>query len=78
MAKGIQKGQAVKQLIDFYKVPIADTWAFGDNYNDEEMLKAVGHSVVMGNAPADLKQNADEVTLDNNHDGIAAALNKML
>lgn len=78
MAKGIQKGQAVKQLINFYKVPIADTWAFGDNYNDEEMLKAVGHSVVMGNAPADLKQNADEVTLDNNHDGIAAALNKML
>ncbi len=30
----------------------------------------------MGNACEELKAIADEVTLDNNHDGIAAALEK--
>lgn len=77
MAKGIQKGQAVKKMIAFYKAPTEDTYAFGDNYNDEEMLKAVGHSIAMGNAPNDLKKQVDEVTLDNNHDGIAVVLDKM-
>lgn len=77
MAKGVQKGTAVKNLITFFQVPVQATYAFGDNYNDEEMLKVVGHSVAMGNAPQTLKQEVTEVTLDNNHDGIAAVLNKM-
>lgn len=77
MAKGIQKGAAVQQMINFFKAPLENTYAFGDNYNDEEMLKVVEHSVAMGNAPADLQKVVSEVTLDNNHDGIAEVLNKL-
>ncbi len=35
--------------------------AFGDGNNDIEMFQAVGHSVAMGNASADLKAIASEV-----------------
>ena len=57
---------------------LASSWAFGDNYNDEPMLEAVGHPILMGNAPEELKKKLNiPVTLDNNHDGIAAVLNKI-
>lgn len=55
-----------------------NAWAFGDNYNDEAMLSAVDHSFLMGNAPKELKNKVDfPITLDNNHDRIAAVLNKI-
>lgn len=76
--KGVSKASAVKILAEEYKVPLKDCIAFGDNYNDEEMLEEVGHPVLLGNAPAELKEKIglDHVTLDNNHDGIAEALAK--
>ena len=76
--KGVSKASAVKILAEEYKVPLKDCIDFGDNYNDEEMLEEVGHPVLMGNAPAELKEKIglDHVTLDNNHDGIAEALAK--
>ena len=41
--------------------------AFGDNFNDEEMLKEVGHPFLMGNAPAELKQrfSSEQITAGN-------------
>ena len=74
MATGIDKGQAVKTLVGYYRVPIAETLAFGDNYNDLEMLETVGQGVLMGNAPQALQERIGKVTLDNNHDGIAKVL----
>ena len=42
------------------------------------MLEAVGHPILMGNAPEELRKKLNiPVTLDNNHDGIAAVLNKI-
>lgn len=52
------------------------TLAFGDDYNDLEMLRAVGQGVAMGNAPAAVRADADAVTLDNDRDGIAVFLNR--
>ncbi len=50
----------------------------GDNYNDIDMLKYAGLGVAMGNAPEEVKQAADFVTLSNEEDGVAAALEKYL
>lgn len=78
MLKGVNKGKAVKIVLDSFAIDKASAWAFGDNYNDEPMLKAVGHPILMGNAPEELKKKLNiPVTLDNNHDGIAAVLNKI-
>lgn len=43
--------------------------AFGDQYNDFEMLQAVGHGVAMCNAPEFIQAIADDVTMDSNISG---------
>jgi Cof subfamily protein (haloacid dehalogenase superfamily) len=45
--------------------------AFGDNYNDIEMLKAAGYGVAVANARTEVKRIADYVTLANTDDGVA-------
>ena len=52
--------------------------AFGDNFNDLSMLKTVGIPILMGNAPEELKKQFTRLTSDNNHDGLAEALEKIL
>ena len=54
-----------------------DVIAFGDNFNDLDMLQYAGLSVAMGNAPDEIKQAAKEVTASNNEDGIALVLNRI-
>ena len=51
-----------------------DAAAFGDNYNDREMLLAVGNGYLIDNAPAELKAQIKKHTKDNNRDGIYYAL----
>lgn len=51
--------------------------AFGDNFNDLDMLEYAGLGVAMGNAPEQIKQAVERVTLDNNHDGLAVILDEL-
>ena len=51
---------------------------FGDDFNDAEMLSGYRNSVAMGNAPDELKRIAGYVTLSNEEDGAAFALEKLL
>ncbi|MFC3927235.1 Cof-type HAD-IIB family hydrolase [Streptococcus caprae] len=77
MAQGIDKGQAVGLLADHYGIPIEETLAFGDNFNDLPMLLAVGQGYAMGNAPEAVKAQVGLVTADHNHNGIAQVLEKL-
>ena len=77
MENGITKAAAVERLCEIWEVPVEDTVAFGDNYNDVEMLETVGTGVLMGNAPEELKKRFPLQTKDNDHDGIYEALVKM-
>lgn len=52
--------------------------AAGDGENDLEMLQAAGFSVAMGNASMQVKQCADFVTLTNDEDGLAAAVEQLI
>ena len=45
--------------------------AFGDDYNDQEMLMGCGCGVAMGNAVPAIQQIADAVCADHLHDGVA-------
>ena len=74
--KGVSKKSALEIVAQEYGVRLKDCIAFGDNYNDEAMLKVVGHPFLMGNAPEDLKKQfkPEHIALDNNHDGIAKVL----
>lgn len=69
MESGVGKGKAVQKLCQILNQDLSETIAFGDNYNDEDMLDIVGQAFIMGNAPDDLKQKYN-ITFDNNSDGI--------
>lgn len=53
-----------------------EVMAVGDSGNDLTMLEAAGLGVAMGNATEEIKQAADVITADNNHDGVAEAIEK--
>lgn len=50
---------------------LEDVIAFGDNYNDSEMLQMVDCGVAVGNARDEVKAVADYTTLENAQDGVA-------
>ncbi|HET8860304.1 Cof-type HAD-IIB family hydrolase [Marivirga sp.] len=73
----ISKASALNQLLQAeLNIEMRDVIAFGDNYNDIEMLKAVGCGVAVGNAKDEVKKIADEITLPGKEDGVAATLEK--
>lgn len=72
------KGQALDTLAKLLKINQREIMAFGDSYNDLEMLRYAGTAVVMGNAREEIKEEADYVTLSNNEDGVADALEKLI
>ena len=68
------KGAALRQVCDHFHVPLSQSFAFGDNNNDLDMLRAAGTGIAMGNGSPDAKQAADYVTDDIDADGIEHAL----
>ena len=74
----INKGQGIRDICGVLGMDTAQVIAFGDAENDIPMLRAAGMGVAMGNAAEPVKQAANMVTLSNNDDGIAAALEKLL
>ena len=72
--KGIDKAQSLLRLLGKINLTPADMIAFGDGYNDLSMLKLAGIGVAMENAAPEVRADADYVTLSNEEDGVAAAL----
>jgi len=50
--------------------------AFGDNYNDVEMLRDAGLGIAVDNAIEDAKEVANEITATGKEDGVAKSLEK--
>ena len=73
---GDHKGEAVKFLSEYFKVPMSLTLAAGDNLNDLPMIKAAGTGVAVGNAVKELKEAADFVSVTNNEGAIAQIIDK--
>lgn len=73
------KGNAVRFVCDHFGVPLSDAYAAGDADNDISMLEAAGCGIAMANAADQVKAAADVVTdLDNDHDGLADMMRKLL
>ena len=77
-ALGADKGTALNGLCGVLGITAQEVMTFGDAENDIPMLRAAGMGIAMGNAPEGVKGEADAVTLSNNDDGIAAALESLL
>ena len=75
---GIDKGTGLAWLCSHLGVDPADVVAFGDEYNDHEMLRFAGHGVVMANANDQTRALADEIAPSNADDGVAVVIERLL
>lgn len=73
---GASKGRGVQMLLDDLGIKPEEMLAIGDGENDLEMLQMAGVGVAMGNGRTAVKAIADYITLDNNHSGVAEAIEK--
>ncbi|KRK08762.1 HAD superfamily hydrolase [Lactobacillus pasteurii DSM 23907 = CRBIP 24.76] len=78
-AIGASKGNALMNLASRLNLRANEVMIFGDQGNDLSMFENPGfYKVAMGNAIEDIKDRADYVTDDNDHNGIAKALKKLV
>ncbi|TID17297.1 hydrolase, partial [Avibacterium paragallinarum] len=77
MNKAATKANAIQFMAQRAAVDKADIIAFGDNFNDLDMLEYVGLGIAMGNSPEEIKRIAKQITVSNDKDGIAFSLNKL-
>ena len=74
---GIDKGRLVDLLAErLGGVPRDEILVLGDMENDLEMFRKAGFGVAMGNASEAVKQVAAAVTLSNDEDGFATAIDR--
>lgn len=77
-AEGVNKGTGLLKLGALLGIQREEIMAFGDGGNDLEMLRAVGFGVAMENATEEVKAAADYITLSNEEDGVAKAIEKFV
>ncbi len=74
--KDAKKSKGVEALCKYFGISMEETVTIGDERNDIDMLEMAGMGVAMGNAVESVKNVADFITLTNNEDGAAVALEK--
>ena len=77
-AAGVTKASALEVLRTSLEVDSALTVAIGDGSNDIEMLRWAGRGVAMGQAKAEVKEAANEVTASVYDDGTVAILRSLV
>lgn len=65
------KGIALEYVLHYYNIPANRLMAFGDGYNDVEMIRHAEIGVAMENAVPPVKEVSKAVTKTNKEDGVA-------
>lgn len=76
MNKQACKMNGVKTLAAHYHISTEEIAAFGDDYNDIQMLRECGRGIAVENAIFEVKEAADEICADNDRDGVAGWLER--
>ena len=76
--QGCSKGHALERWANYRGIPREQVMAIGDNFNDIEMLAFAGVPFIMGNACEELRNRGWNVTLSNDSNGVAAAVEQVL
>ena len=78
LPKGIDKAKSLEELIQKLGIDRSELMTFGDGYNDKTMIEYAGIGVAMANARPEVRECADFVTLSNEEDGVAFAIEKYI
>ena len=77
-APGVDKGKGLLRLGEILGIRREEIMACGDGGNDLAMIRAAGLGVAMANAAEDVRQAADYITLSNEEEGVARAIEKFV
>ncbi|WP_374942399.1 Cof-type HAD-IIB family hydrolase [Sphingomonas sp.] len=77
-APAANKGDGIVKLAQALGAALTDTIAIGDQANDLAMFARAGRSIAMGQGPQAVRDAADAVTLGNDEDGVANAIDHMI
>ncbi len=72
------KKHAIAVLLDLLKVKKEEVIGFGDSNNDLPIFEMVGYKVAMSNGSPDLKNAADLVAPNEDHNGVARTIESLL
>ena len=75
---GADKAQGLRFLCRHLGIPVEQAMAVGDGGNDLDIMGAAGLGVAMGNAIPPVRDMADFVTDDCDHDGAAKAIERYM
>ncbi|MFM2479982.1 HAD family hydrolase [Celerinatantimonas sp. YJH-8] len=78
MNPGVNKGTAMHFMGKALQISTEQMMAFGDTYNDIEMLQAVKYSYTMANAHPDMRQYAKFMTKSNDEYGVIQILEQLI
>jgi Cof subfamily protein (haloacid dehalogenase superfamily) len=74
----VGKERALEFFLKMYGVSSKEVMYIGDNLNDASIMRMVGTSVAMMNAPDEIKQIATHITDSNDESGVAKALESLV
>lgn len=74
----VHKGTTVQQLQTLLNVTPEETMAFGDGYNDLELMSRAVYSFAVRNAVKELKDGANFITRSNNEDAVMKTMIQIL
>ena len=72
------KASGIKKMLEYLNIPLENSYAFGDDTNDIEMLETVGCGIAMGNASDKVKNHANKVTDVVQKDGVALGIERFI
>jgi Cof subfamily protein (haloacid dehalogenase superfamily) len=78
LAPGVSKAAGVRHLARRARVPMANVLAVGDQYNDLEMLAAVGHGAAMPSAPEPVRAAARYIAPPLAQEGAAQLIERLV
>ncbi|MBJ8053448.1 HAD family hydrolase [Bacillus cereus] len=74
MHADVSKWNSIQHVLQYLNRDVSEVIAFGDDYNDMEMIEKCGIGVAMSNAVEELKSVAKFIAKSNDEDGVATFL----
>jgi Cof subfamily protein (haloacid dehalogenase superfamily) len=74
--EGTGKMKAIEIISECENISLSDIVAFGDDYNDIEMIKKSGIGIAMENGIEEIKKISDYICENNNKDGVGQWIEK--
>ena len=78
MLDHVDKGNGLRHLCEILGILPSEVVAFGDNYNDEQMLRFAGSAIVPENAVPEIKEIADLVIADHDTGSVIAYMEELV